>query len=62
MKRADKNTKLLFEALKKLLDEKKDDDTVMENSSKQVRNARLAEEKGRYVSFIFEVFAESVND
>jgi len=62
MKRADKNTKLLFEVLKKLLDEKKDDDTVMENSNKSVRNAKLAEEKGRYVSFIFEVFSESIGD
>ena len=41
MKRAERNLKKLFDELKKILD-KQDDDIVMANSSKIVRDARWA--------------------
>ena len=61
MKRADRNLNHFFAEIKKVLD-KTDDDHVMAPSTKTVGNARLAEADGKFVSHIFNVFAEATND
>ena len=54
IRRAEKNIKLLFSELKKILD-KPNDDVIFPNLDNKVQEAKLAESRGEFVSFIYEL-------
>ena len=54
IRRAEKNIKVLFSELKKILD-KPNDDVIFPNLDTKVEEAKFAEKKGEFVSFIFEL-------
>jgi hypothetical protein len=55
IRRAEKNLKLLFTELKKIL-EKPNDDVIFPNQEARVEQAKFAEKNGELVSCIYEVF------
>ena len=54
IRRAEKNIKVLFSELKKILD-KPNDDVIFPNLDTKVEEAKLAEKNGEFVSFIYEL-------
>mmetsp|Transcript_13206 Transcript_13206/g.20584 ORF Transcript_13206/g.20584 Transcript_13206/m.20584 type:complete len:571 (+) Transcript_13206:73-1785(+) len=62
IKRADKNIKLLFGELKKILDKPDDDIIFIEAPTVKVESAKYAEKQGKFVSFVYSAFADMRQD
>jgi len=61
IKRAEKNIKLLFGEVKKVL-EKPDDDVIFIGSTKKVETAKAADIKGGLISCIYSAYGEVAKD
>lgn len=61
LKGADRNLKAFFAEVKKILD-KPDDDIVVEHCHEKVGKAREYEAGSRYITFLFDCFADAKKD